>query len=267
VFDVVTVCVTEGPLGDAPPNDWLVSAVLCRSALVRYRTVCSGRHNRHMEHGGRGPERSRQHGAELAAIMKSLADRSAEADGVDASLGSLRKENRLPLVWWSPTTDAGTERSGLYPVRRDRASRARHTHNLGSSREGSWSRQGEASWSNRRDAEEPALWPDVPALKRDAVRLGEELRSLRTSASISRAKLAGRLYWPVSKVRRIERGERLADPQEVQAWARATGAADDVAHELASPGHPPGKGWPSGRWWRWLRAPRKRSSRISSTWP
>jgi transcriptional regulator with XRE-family HTH domain len=167
-----------------------------------------------MERGGRGMESAGRRAAELAAIKKRQAMRpSAEAPG-GTSVG----------FHTLGQTDA--------PVRPFRSLSREYAQG----QKGGWESAGnilrESGWSRERHAEEAAQQPGLSALEREAARLGQDLRDLRTSANISRAQLARQLGWPVRKVRRIERGERLAERDEIVAWVRLTGAPDSVAREL-----------------------------------
>jgi transcriptional regulator with XRE-family HTH domain len=64
--------------------------------------------------------------------------------------------------------------------------------------------------------------------------LGEALRALRRQAGLSGERLAEQLGISQSKVSRAELGEVVPSAAEVAAWARACGAADPAAAELAA---------------------------------
>lgn len=61
--------------------------------------------------------------------------------------------------------------------------------------------------------------------------LGVRLRELRTDAGLSGKDFAARIGWQRSKVSRLENGRQTASAADVEAWARAAGAAD-AADEL-----------------------------------
>ncbi len=65
-------------------------------------------------------------------------------------------------------------------------------------------------------------------------RLAASLRGLRSRARLSTYELAAALGWSQSKVSKMERGQVPAEPTDVAAWARATGAAPDVANDIAA---------------------------------
>jgi transcriptional regulator with XRE-family HTH domain len=63
-------------------------------------------------------------------------------------------------------------------------------------------------------------------------RLAAALRDLREQAGVSTYQLAGVLGWSQGKVSKMERAQAPADPDDVAAWARATGADPGRAAEL-----------------------------------
>ncbi|MFE5871967.1 helix-turn-helix domain-containing protein [Streptomyces roseifaciens] len=63
------------------------------------------------------------------------------------------------------------------------------------------------------------------------VALGARLRELRTEAGLNGKDMASRLGWQPSKVSRLEHGKQTATAEDVKAWAREAGAADQ-AHDL-----------------------------------
>lgn len=67
--------------------------------------------------------------------------------------------------------------------------------------------------------------PREPRTQR--IRLGNELRRLRTLSGLSGADLGRRLEVSQKTISRIERGEALPSLPQITAWARATSAADD----------------------------------------
>jgi transcriptional regulator with XRE-family HTH domain len=60
------------------------------------------------------------------------------------------------------------------------------------------------------------------------------LRTLRARAGLSTYELATQLGWSQSKVSKMERGQTAADPDDVGAWARATGADEGTAAGLVT---------------------------------
>lgn len=59
--------------------------------------------------------------------------------------------------------------------------------------------------------------------------LGGRLRELRTEAGLQGKELAERLGWQRSKVSRLETGKQTATATDLEAWARALDAPDEVA--------------------------------------
>jgi transcriptional regulator with XRE-family HTH domain len=68
----------------------------------------------------------------------------------------------------------------------------------------------------------------------DRRRLAAELRALRERAKLSTYRLAETLGWSQAKVSKMERGQTPADPDDVAAWAAATGAGQAQVAELVS---------------------------------
>lgn len=64
--------------------------------------------------------------------------------------------------------------------------------------------------------------------------LAAALRDLRSRAKLSTYQLGQVLGWSQGKVSKMERGRTLADPDDVAAWAQATGADLAYAVELAA---------------------------------
>jgi transcriptional regulator with XRE-family HTH domain len=64
-------------------------------------------------------------------------------------------------------------------------------------------------------------------------RLGAALRALRDAAGVTGVQLAERLGVSQSSVSRLETGQQIPSIPEVQAWARALGAGEAAAGELA----------------------------------
>lgn len=56
--------------------------------------------------------------------------------------------------------------------------------------------------------------------------VASRLRALRVQAGLTATTLADTLGWAPSKVTRIQRGQQMPSPEDVQAWARACGASD-----------------------------------------
>lgn len=65
-------------------------------------------------------------------------------------------------------------------------------------------------------------------------RLAAVLRALREDAGLSTTQLAARLGVSQSKVSKTERGRTLPQPDDVDAWGRATGAPPEVRAELVA---------------------------------
>lgn len=63
-------------------------------------------------------------------------------------------------------------------------------------------------------------------------RLAASMRDLRNRARLSTYELAAILGWSQSKVSKMERGQVPAEPSDVAAWARATGAAQEISNDL-----------------------------------
>jgi transcriptional regulator with XRE-family HTH domain len=63
-------------------------------------------------------------------------------------------------------------------------------------------------------------------------RLAAALRDMRTDAGLSTTQLAGRLGWSQSKVSKTELGRSRPQPDDVDAWARATGADPTIRDEI-----------------------------------
>jgi transcriptional regulator with XRE-family HTH domain len=68
--------------------------------------------------------------------------------------------------------------------------------------------------------------------ERDVV--AASLRELRDRTRLSTYQLARLLGWSQSKVSKMERGQTLAEPEDVQAWAQATGADPSTASNLVA---------------------------------
>jgi transcriptional regulator with XRE-family HTH domain len=68
----------------------------------------------------------------------------------------------------------------------------------------------------------------------DRQHLAAALRDLRSRAKLSTYQLGQVLGWSQGKVSKMERGQTSADPDDVAAWARATGASPAYAVELAT---------------------------------
>lgn len=66
----------------------------------------------------------------------------------------------------------------------------------------------------------------------DRRRMAAVLRELRADAGLSTTQLAGRLGWSQSKVSKTELGRTTPSPEDVDAWARATGASSATREEL-----------------------------------
>ncbi|MGH3923372.1 MAG: helix-turn-helix domain-containing protein [Pseudonocardiaceae bacterium] len=66
----------------------------------------------------------------------------------------------------------------------------------------------------------------------DRRRAAAVLRELRADAALSTTQLAGRLGWSQSKVSKTELGRTTPSPEDVDAWARATGASSATREEL-----------------------------------
>lgn len=64
--------------------------------------------------------------------------------------------------------------------------------------------------------------------------LATALRDLRNRAKLSTYQLGQVLGWSQGKVSKMERGRTRADPDDVTAWAQATGASPAYAVELAT---------------------------------
>ncbi|MGH3922719.1 MAG: helix-turn-helix domain-containing protein [Pseudonocardiaceae bacterium] len=62
--------------------------------------------------------------------------------------------------------------------------------------------------------------------------MAEALRGLRVEAGLSTTQLAYRLGWSQSKVSKTERGVTVPPPSDVEAWAIATGASNELQAEL-----------------------------------
>ena len=60
------------------------------------------------------------------------------------------------------------------------------------------------------------------------------LRELRTQARLSTYRLSELLGWSQSKVSKMERGQTLAEPDDVAAWTRATGTDPATSAELVA---------------------------------
>ncbi|MGH3942313.1 MAG: helix-turn-helix domain-containing protein [Pseudonocardiaceae bacterium] len=67
---------------------------------------------------------------------------------------------------------------------------------------------------------------------KDRRRAAAVLQGLRADAGLSTPQLAGRLGWSQSKVSKTELGRTTPSPQDVDAWARATGASSATREEL-----------------------------------
>ena len=68
--------------------------------------------------------------------------------------------------------------------------------------------------------------------REDSQELAARLRDLRTQAGLSTYQLSQMLGWSQTKVSKVERGQSVADPEDVAAWAAASGAAATYADEL-----------------------------------
>ncbi|GAA1922476.1 helix-turn-helix transcriptional regulator [Streptomyces sodiiphilus] len=64
------------------------------------------------------------------------------------------------------------------------------------------------------------------------ISLGLRLRELRTEGGLTGRALAGRLGWPQSKISKLENGRQTPTPEDLRAWAEATGSPEAAA-ELA----------------------------------
>jgi hypothetical protein len=160
-----------------------------------------------MERGMGNPD---QRAAILAALQERLGSAGAASK---RSPGIIRRRTKAPVRLISgPSLEHAPEQLGG----------PEHASNISP----------ESGQGDDREAEQPEQQTSPDALEQEAGRLGEDLHALRTSAKISRGQLARQLGWPTSRVRRIERGERLAEPDEVAAWVRTTGAPDGIAREL-----------------------------------
>lgn len=62
--------------------------------------------------------------------------------------------------------------------------------------------------------------------------LGTRLRALRVQAGLSGKDLADANGWAQSKVSRIENGKQMASAEDIEVWARATGAGTEAVNEL-----------------------------------
>lgn len=60
------------------------------------------------------------------------------------------------------------------------------------------------------------------------------LRALRVQAALTGQQLAAANDWAQSKVSRIERGQQMPSPEDIEAWCRACGANEATAAELVS---------------------------------
>lgn len=93
-------------------------------------------------------------------------------------------------------------------------------------------------------------------LAEDRQRLAATLHDLRVGADLSTTQLANRLGWSQSKVSKTERGRTLPQPEDVAAWAVATGT-DNVLHgELVAIATR--AGWQATEWRRELAPGRQR---------
>lgn len=72
----------------------------------------------------------------------------------------------------------------------------------------------------------------IPVYQRERRRLAEGLRSLRAAAGLSGARLSEQLGWVQSKVSKIETMKQLPTPEDVTAWAAASGASPDALADL-----------------------------------
>lgn len=70
--------------------------------------------------------------------------------------------------------------------------------------------------------------------REDSRRLAAVLRDLRNKAGLSTYQLSQALGWSQTKVSKVERGQSVADPDDVTAWAAAVGVPDVRAAELAA---------------------------------
>lgn len=66
----------------------------------------------------------------------------------------------------------------------------------------------------------------------DRYRAAAVLRGLRTNAGLSTTQLADQLSWSQSKVSKTELGRTTPSPEDVDAWARATGGSSATREEL-----------------------------------
>lgn len=64
--------------------------------------------------------------------------------------------------------------------------------------------------------------------------LGTRLRALRARADLSGKALAAATGWDQSKISRIERGQQVPKPADIETWARVCGADDAEVRELLS---------------------------------
>lgn len=64
--------------------------------------------------------------------------------------------------------------------------------------------------------------------------LASRLRDLRTAAGFNGKQMADAIGWVPSKVSRIENGRQAPTEEEVDLWARATGAGPEVSAELVA---------------------------------
>jgi transcriptional regulator with XRE-family HTH domain len=64
--------------------------------------------------------------------------------------------------------------------------------------------------------------------------LGKRLRELRQRAALSGRQLAELLFWPPSKVSKLENGRQTPSDNDIRAWTRATGSDSETEGLLAS---------------------------------
>lgn len=64
--------------------------------------------------------------------------------------------------------------------------------------------------------------------------LGKRLRDLRQQAGHSGRQLAEVLFWPPSKVSKLENGRQTPSDEDIRAWTRATNSEDETETLLAS---------------------------------
>jgi transcriptional regulator with XRE-family HTH domain len=70
----------------------------------------------------------------------------------------------------------------------------------------------------------------------ESTSLGRALRAARVASGVSGTELARRLgpEWNQTRVSRAERGERILEPEEIQAWTQALGLTPEQAAQIAA---------------------------------